>query len=73
MLQLQALPDELPAFGVTGVLVQVGALDLGHPVFVAQHDGDLVEVEAEEDLQLPDPRHPGQIVVRVAAHPARGG
>jgi hypothetical protein len=30
---------------------------------VPQHDGDLVEVEAEQDLQLPDPRHPGQVIL----------
>jgi hypothetical protein len=72
VLQPQALPDELTALGVAGVLVQVGPLDLGHPVLVAQHDGDLVEVEAEQDLELADARHPGQVVLRVAAHPARG-
>jgi pyruvate dehydrogenase E2 component (dihydrolipoamide acetyltransferase) len=42
VLQAQVLADELPAFGVAGLLMVVAAPDLGHPVFVAQHDGDLV-------------------------------
>ncbi len=71
VLQAQALADQLPALGVAGVLVVVGAPDLGHPVFVAQHDGDLVEVEAEQDLQLADARYPGQVVIGIAAHSAR--
>jgi hypothetical protein len=52
------------------VLVQPGPSDLGQPVFVVQDDGDLVEVEAEQGLQLPDAGHPGQVVVGVAARPA---
>src|SRR5260370_3577966 len=50
--------------------MEIGALYLRHPVFVAQDDGDLVKVEPEQDLQLPYARHPGQVVFRITAHPA---
>src|SRR6185437_15440740 len=59
--------------GVAGALVPVGQPDLGQPVLVAQHQRDLLEVQAEQGLQLTDPRHPGQVVGRVPAHAAGRG
>jgi diguanylate cyclase (GGDEF)-like protein len=61
--QVQALVHQFPPLLVAGVLVMVGALDLRNPVLVPQHDGDLIEVEAEQGLQLADPRHPGQVIL----------
>jgi hypothetical protein len=60
------------SFGITGLLVVIGPLDLRHPVLAAQDDGDLVQVEAEQHLQLPYPGDPGQVVLGVAAGAARG-
>jgi len=70
LLQPQAFRGQPQAVGRAGVLVPPGLLDLREPVFVAQDDGDLVEVQPEQGLQLPDARHPGQVVLGVAAHAA---
>jgi alkanesulfonate monooxygenase SsuD/methylene tetrahydromethanopterin reductase-like flavin-dependent oxidoreductase (luciferase family) len=70
LLQPQAFRGQPPAVSRAGVLVPPGLLDLREPVFVAQDDGDLVEVQPEQGLQLPDARHPGQVVLGVAAHAA---
>ena len=70
LLQPQAFRGQPQALGRAGVLVPPGLLDLREPVFVAQDDGDLVEVQPEQGLQLPDARHPGQVVLGVAAHAA---
>jgi hypothetical protein len=51
----------------------VGPADLGHSILVVQHDRDLVEVEAEQGLQLTDACHPGQVRLRIAAQPAGCG
>src|SRR5580698_3295034 len=69
LLQLQALPGELTAGGAAGAPVMVGLPDLRHPVLVAQYHGHFLEVEAEQGLELADPRHPGKVVLRVAAQP----
>ena len=69
-MKLQALTDELLPFGAAGVLVVIGQPDLGQPVLAAQHEGDLVQVQAEEVLQLPDPGDPGQVLFRVPAQAA---
>jgi hypothetical protein len=55
---------------VARLLGMPGVAYLGQPVLIAQHDGDFVEVEREQGLQLADARHPGEIVRRVAAHAA---
>ncbi|HTS97475.1 MAG TPA: hypothetical protein VMI33_12715 [Streptosporangiaceae bacterium] len=71
--QGQALAGQPQPFLLAGALVLVGPADLSQPVLVAQHDRDLVQVQAEQGLQLADARHPGQVVRRIAAQPARGG
>ena len=62
-LERQALPGQFPALVLAGAFVAVGQADLRDPVLVAQHHRDLVQIEAEQGLQLPDPSHPGQIIL----------
>jgi hypothetical protein len=55
------------AFVFAGPRVVIAEPDLRDPVFIAQDDCDLVEVEAEQGLQFPDAGHPGQVVLGVPA------
>jgi len=51
----------------------IGLPDLRDPVLVAQHQRHLVQVEAEQRLQLHDPFHPGNVALRVAPQAAGRG
>ena len=72
-LQGEALTGQLPALFVTGPLVLIGLPDLRDPVLVAQHQRYLVQVEAEQRLQLHDPFHPGDVAFRIAPQAAGRG
>ena len=59
LLQFQALTDELAPLREAGSLVVIGEPDLRHPVFPAKHQGNLVEIEPQQFLELPDTGDPG--------------
>src|ERR1700757_2620747 len=54
LLQFQALTDELAPVRKARSLVVIGEPDLRHAVFPAKHQGNLVEIEPEQLLELPD-------------------
>src|ERR1035438_755071 len=73
LLQRQALPGQPLPFVVAGALIVIGEAYLRYAVLAVQHYRDLVEVEAQQSLQLADACHPGQVGLRIPAQPARRG